>query len=347
VKKIKKTDLPILWQHLARGALLYLPQEEDGVVNFAPWQKGAPVNLDSLNTVVPPKNIVFPQSETYVHFEQQADALAFTPVQEPQGDYILFGVRPCDVAGLAVLDRVFLEDPQDDLYEKRRRGTILALACNEPDQSCFCTTFNLEPGFAPGADIMLWDLGEVLLWQAQSAKGAALTQNMDVYLSEATADETQAAEQLKVTAGAAEAAAVHEQQWELDGVRAVAKEMFAAQIWESLYRRCLGCGICTYLCPTCHCFDIEDFSRGQGGERFRCWDSCMFKDFTLMASGENPRPSRKERVRQRFMHKLSYFPTRHDGLYGCVGCGRCVRRCPVSLDITQVIKEAGGMNCAK
>lgn len=347
MKKINKSDLPLLWEQLAASSTLYLPLEQDGVVNFSPWQQGDTAMLDCLNTAVPPKNIVFPQSETYLHFEQKGAELEFTPAPVPEENYVLFGVRPCDVAGIEVLDRVFLEEPADGLYAKRRRGLLISLACNEHDPSCFCSTFELEPGFAPGADIMLWDTGETLLWQAQSEKGEILTQTLESLLVEATTAEIATAENFKQTAAAREVAAVNEQNWTLDGVKEVAGEMFDAPLWDKLHRRCLGCGICTYLCPTCHCFDIEDYHKGQKGERFRCWDSCMFKDFTLMASGENPRPSQKERVRQRFMHKLSYFPARQEGLYGCVGCGRCVRSCPVSLDITQVIKEAGGISRVK
>ncbi|MEW5920138.1 MAG: 4Fe-4S dicluster domain-containing protein [Bacillota bacterium] len=341
MQEIQKARLPQLWEYLAKKAPLYLPQQEDGVINFAPWQEGARVKLESLNTVLPPKSIVFPQWETYLHFTQKARELKLTPTKEPEGSYILFGVRPCDVAGITVLDRVFLQDPVDVFYESRRRCTIISLACNEPDISCFCSAFGLEPGFAPAADIMLWDGDKFLLWQSLTEKGETLTHSLTDLLEVPTPAETESVQCLRETA-----ATVQEQKWGLDGVKERAKDMFNAPIWDSLYRRCLGCGICTYLCPTCHCFDIGDFSRGERGERFRCWDSCMYKDFTLMASGENPRPTQKERVRQRFMHKLSYFPAQH-GLYGCVGCGRCVRKCPVNIDITQVIKEAGGsISCA-
>ena len=93
-----------------------------------------------------------------------------------------------------------------------------------------------------------------------------------------------------------------------------------------------------FVCPTCQCYDIRDFDTGAGGiQRYRCWDSCMYSDFTLMAHGTN-RPTQLERFRQRFMHKLVYFPSRNEGLYSCVGCGRCLARCPQSLNIVKVIK---------
>ena len=104
---------------------------------------------------------------------------------------------------------------------------------------------------------------------------------------------------------------------------------------------CLGCGTCTFVCPTCQCFDIRDFDTGNGVMRYRCWDSCMYSDFTQMAA-ENPRHSQLERFRQRFMHKLVYYPSNNEGIYGCVGCGRCLAKCPINMNIVKVMKELGG-----
>ena len=113
--------------------------------------------------------------------------------------------------------------------------------------------------------------------------------------------------------------------------------------WAELSKACLGCGTCTFVCPTCQCFDVRDFSTNQGVKRFRCWDSCMYSEFTKMAA-ENPRKNQMQRYRQRFMHKLCYFPSNNNGEYSCVGCGRCVKKCPQSLNIVKVIKKLGGKN---
>jgi heterodisulfide reductase subunit C len=114
-------------------------------------------------------------------------------------------------------------------------------------------------------------------------------------------------------------------------------EHFNNPAWDKLSQSCLGCGTCTFVCPTCQCYDVRDFDTGKGVQRFRCWDSCMYSDFTMMAHGTN-RPSQKERFRQRFMHKLVYFPSNNDGIYGCVGCGRCLAKCPISMNIVKVAK---------
>ncbi len=342
MKKINKEKLPALWERLADEAALYLPVEEGGVVNFAPWKEGAAVNLDVINTMVPPKHLVFPQSENYLRFHVEGSKLEIEPL-DVDGPYVVFGARPCDVAGIAIIDKLFLDEPCDTLYKERRdNGTIISLGCNEPEETCFCTSFDLEPGFSPDADISTWDLGEYLLWEPRNEKGQALTAKLDDLLEAADSGAAQAVEKLRQDAASREAAVVREHGWEVQGVKEALEDKFDSEIWDEIYRRCLGCGVCTYLCPTCHCFDVQDYSKGQEGLRFRCWDSCMFGDFTLMAHGENPRPTQKERVRQRFMHKLLYYPSNFE-VYACVGCGRCVRKCPVNIDITQVIKAAGGV----
>jgi len=112
--------------------------------------------------------------------------------------------------------------------------------------------------------------------------------------------------------------------------------LYNASFWPQIAEACINCGACTFLCPTCYCFDIQDEVAGTKGVRLRYWDSCMFPLFTLHASGHNPRGQKMQRVRNRFMHKFKYFPDRF-GPVSCVGCGRCVKDCPVNIDIREVI----------
>ncbi len=173
-----------------------------------------------------------------------------------------------------------------------------------------------------------------LYWKALTEKGEKLTESVKSLLADA--------DEAKVEA---EKSAVKEiveklpySNLSLEGWNGdVLTEKFNSELWNELYKPCLACGTCTFVCPTCQCYDIKDYNTGNGVQRYRCWDSCMYSDFTMMAHGNN-RNSQMQRFRQRFMHKLVYFPANNDGMYSCVGCGRCVDKCPASLNIVKVIK---------
>ncbi len=340
MKKIAKDKLSLLWKKIAENYQLFLPITEGKVVNFSIWEEGAEVDLNTLRTVNSPKNIIFPQTETYLKFKKEGKKLNLEVVAN-KGEYVVFGVRSCDVASFKLLDNVFLDEPIDKFYEESRtKGLIISQACLNPQETCFCNSFGINPELAPeGADISTWELGDLLFWEAQSEKGKNLTEALGDILEEVIEDEQKKLNQLK-TGIKDRLKDLPLAQINPETIGGDLKEIFDSEIWDELHRRCLGCGMCTYVCPTCHCYDVKDYDGNKGGERFRCWDSCMFSDFTMMAHG-NPRTTQKERVRQRFMHKLVYYTNNYKS-YACVGCGRCTEKCPVSLDIVKVIKKLGG-----
>lgn len=185
-----------------------------------------------------------------------------------------------------------------------------------------------------------WKTGDAIYFDAKTEKGAALLAALSDLLSDADSDavNAQKEETKKILAK------LPLKDLTTDGFGGdVMMEKFNAPEWKSLSEACLGCGTCTFVCPTCQCYDIKDFNTGHGIKRFRCWDSCMYSDFTKMAHG-NPRTSQLERFRQRFMHKLVYFPANNEGEFGCVGCGRCLAKCPISMNIVKVMKTLGGKN---
>ena len=189
----------------------------------------------------------------------------------------------------------------------------------------------------PDADVVMWAVGEDYCWKPVTEKGQALTDSVSAVLENADAADAQAVadEQAKIRAIVEKLPYTN---LSLEGWNGDATaEKFDSPVWEKLYKPCLACGTCTFVCPTCQCYDIKDYDTGHGVQRYRCWDSCMYSDFTMMAHGNN-RTSQMQRFRQRFMHKLVYFPANNDGMYSCVGCGRCVEKCPASLNIVKVIK---------
>ena len=243
-------------------------------------------------------------------------------------------MKACDVKGVEVLDRVFLSEPVDTFYAARREhGTIVAMACHEPEESCFCKVFGIDCT-DPMADVAVWLIENDLYWKPITDKGNALTEKVKSLLTD-TDEKAVEAEQAAVKEIVEKLPYMN---LSLDGWNGdVLTEKFESELWEDLYKPCLACGTCTFVCPTCQCYDIKDYDTGHGVQRYRCWDSCMYSDFTMMAHGNN-RTSQMQRFRQRFMHKLVYFPANNDGMYSCVGCGRCVEKCPSALNIVKVIK---------
>ena len=335
--KIAKENLSALFQSIAENQELYLPVEVSGQVNFKAWTQDAKVSLETLKTVKSPKDAFFPQSENLYTVQREGKKLSIEPQALKEQNFVVFGMKACDIQGVKVLDNVFLSDPVDSFYAARREhGTIVAMACHEPEESCFCKAFGIDCA-EPAADVATWMVEGELYWKALTDKGEALTKAVESLLVEADGAD---AEKLE-----AEKTAIHTiveklpysnlslEGWNGDALT----EKFNSPVWEELYKPCLACGTCTFVCPTCQCYDIKDYDTGHGVKRYRCWDSCMYSDFTMMAHGNN-RTSQLQRFRQRFMHKLVYYPANNNGMYSCVGCGRCVEKCPASLNIVKVIK---------
>lgn len=332
--KIAKEHLSELFQKIAESQELYLPVKNAGQTNFSAWTEDAEVDLETLKTVKSPKDAFFPQSENLYTVKQEGKKLRVEPEALKSQNFVVFGMKACDLKGVEVLDRVFLSEPIDTFYAARRdHGTIVALACHEPEESCFCKVFGIDAA-NPAADVTTWMIEGELYWNALTEKGEALTAIVREILVDAEEEKVEE-----------EKEAIHEivkklpyMNLSLDGWGGdVLTEKFDSPLWEELYKPCLACGTCTFVCPTCQCYDIKDYTTSNGVSRYRCWDSCMYSDFTMMAHGNN-RTSQMQRFRQRFMHKLVYYPANNDGMFSCVGCGRCVEKCPAALNIVKVIK---------
>ncbi len=334
MKRIAKENLSALFQLIAESQALYVPVNNGGQVNFANWSEDAEVNLDALKTVKSPKDAFFPQSENLYTCYRDGKKIQIEPEELQKQNFVVFGMKACDVKGVEVLDKVFLAEPVDTFYAARRaHGTIVAMACHEPEETCFCKVFGIDCA-DPVADVATWMVEGELYWKALTEKGEALTATVASLLTDT--DETTVEEAKNAIHSIVEKLPYSNlslEGWNGD----VLSEKFDSPVWEELYKPCLACGTCTFVCPTCQCYDIKDYDTGHGIKRYRCWDSCMYSDFTMMAHGNN-RTSQMQRFRQRFMHKLVYFPANNDGMYSCVGCGRCVEKCPASLNIVKVIK---------
>jgi ferredoxin len=332
-KRIPHTDLDRLLDRLGKRGAVYAPaKDEAGEVVLAAWPQSGPAVLEYRNFRLSPKALALPQNQTLMCFKN-GDA------EEPalsDRETFLFGVRPCDARAMLALDKVFLGGDQHDPYYARRRAkmAVIALACARPTSSCFCTSVGGGPGDAAGADVLAVALDADLLLGAATAKGGELLASVADLLTDAPPAAVKEAEE-QIQAAEDQMAPVN-----VDNIALRLRDAYDSPYWETTSQKCLGCGTCSYLCPTCHCFDITDDVRGGTGRRVRTWDCCAYPLFTLHASGHNPRPTARERWRQRIMHKFRYAAENFDQLF-CVGCGRCIRNCPVSMDLRTVLKEVG------
>ena len=335
--KISLNDINKLFAAFSKENAVYAPVKEGDLSNYKVWDENKEVCLTDLNTVKSPKDIFFPQSENLVAFKRGDKTIEVIENRDPSEPTVVFGVRACDLKGFEVLDKVFLAEPVDTFYQERRnKVAIVALACGEPDETCFCTTFGIDPT-NPVADATAWIVDGELYVKANTEKGEKLLDLAKDVISET--DDSKVKQQQENVKKILDKLPLKD--LSLDGFdEEHMMEKFNSEKWKELSQGCLGCGTCTFVCPTCQCYDIRDFDTGNGIKRFGCWDSCMYSDFTKMAHGNN-RNSQVERFRQRFMHKLVYFPANNDGMYSCVGCGRCLQKCPISMNIAKVIRAFG------
>ena len=336
MKKLPLSALNTLFAAIAGDRMLYIPADDAaGQGAFTLWKEGMTLSKKG-NTNRSAKDLFFPQVENLVSFRTEGKTISIQENREEVAPFAVFGVRACDCRSFDILDRVFLSDPVDTFYQNRRNmGTVISLACSRPEETCFCTAFGID-ATDPAGDVTCWMDAENLYWRANTEKGQALTAQLPM-LEEGGEEEVSAHQEKtrsilsRLPLAGLDFGFLHDQEL---------MEVFNSPLWDSLSESCLGCGTCTFVCPTCQCYDVEDYDNGREVRRFRCWDSCMYSDFTMMAHGTN-RPTQKERFRQRFMHKLVYFPSNNDGIYGCVGCGRCLSKCPISMNIVKVAKTLG------
>lgn len=338
MKKLEKDRLPAFLQQIGDKMPLFVPvQKEEGAV-FTRWNPDVEPQLGAVRTVRSPKDLFFPQCEALYTLKTEQGKLQIAPQKRAEEPFAVFGMRGCDARALQVLDQVFLTEPVDTFYKARREnGVLLTLACRRPDTACFCTVFQNDPA-DPLGDVCLVEGDTCFFLMAKTEKGQDFLDRFASLLTPCEEpDETACRkEQENIRAIAAR---LPLRDLSLEGWGPGQTDArFSDPRWDALSKNCLGCGTCTFVCPVCQCYDLHDYDTGHGVIHYRCWDSCMYEDFTRMSAGNN-RPTRMQRYRQRFMHKLVYGPENNNGMYGCVGCGRCVVKCPSSLHIVQVLRK--------
>ncbi len=317
---------------------VYVPVKEGDYSNFRLLKEGTRPNFAFRNTRMSPKFLTEPQSERMFEYtldENQSDAFILREDEKSIPPRAVVGIRPCDAYAFKLVQRNFDNpDYRDPWWVKRYEAvTLVGLGCNDPCETCFCASAGSGPFDRKGLDVLLYDLDDAYLAHPLTDKGEAL---LEKTTGGKEADEASRKKAQALTRQVAGKGSPRVPTDKLAGKDVNA--LYEAPFWEDVAFSCINCGTCTYLCPTCWCFDIQDEVQPlpMVGDRIRNWDSCMFPLFTLHGSGHNPRSQKFQRVRQRFMHKLKYYVDKYEDGIQCVGCGRCVQFCPVNIDIREV-----------
>jgi ferredoxin len=304
---------------------IFVPVRDGDFHTFKALDEKKIPDFNFKNTQLSPKSLIYPQSERLFEYtldENDPDANILRESVKDYSPWAVIGIRPCDAHAFQIV---------------RPNFAFVGLGCNDPGSTCFCTSVGGGPFSEKGLDVLLYDLGDSFLVKALTEKG-------ETFLNQAQGGKEADEKTLKAGEDLAGSAADKiEYKVSTDKLKdRVQTELFNAPFWDDVAFACINCGTCTYLCPTCWCFDIQDEVLGKQGDRIRNWDSCMFPLFTLHGSGHNPRARKVQRVRQRFMHKLKYYVDKYNNGVQCSGCGRCVKNCPANIDIRQVCEMMNG-----
>ncbi len=331
---LKAADVRALWERArADYDVVAKARTADGKLYY-----GRPASWDEVAFVedqpaMSGKDCALPQTETLVDYKREgADVAATKPAPAPR-ETLLFGANMCDVAAFEIIDKVFTWDYQDDSYLARRAATTrFALACTRLQKDCFCDRLAYPE---EGVDAVAYPTADGYLVKVQTEKGVAFVGKYADLFAAAGPD---AAARLEAHVKELPTA---KKEPMLEEAKAGLEKSFEHPDWFGLVSSCIGCGICTYICPTCHCFDIQDEGGATRGRRLRTWDHCTGRMFTLMPAHQ-PRDRQYKRYRQRLLHKFSYYPERF-GLLLCTGCGRCITHCPVKINIKELVEYFGGL----
>jgi ferredoxin len=287
-----------------------------------------------VNVVNPPKSFFFLRRETLFVIEGTKQPKLTQPAREKP--VAIFGLRSCDAEGIRFLDRFFREREFNDntVTERIESSLRMTLACHQPGPDCFCVCCEGGPFLTKGYDIQFVDLGDTLLAEVGTEKGAAVILKMGDLFTPAEATHLEAKRRL------VDAVDIQfkRRSYMSDGTKRISLNKVPKEVWQSLAGDCQACGGCCYVCPTCSCFTVNDVPvRENVYERERLWDACLYSGFTREASGHNPRHSGADRLNRRFFHKMSFHYIQRMGRHGCVGCGRCVTTCMGGLDISNLL----------
>jgi ferredoxin len=336
MKVITQDALKAWLDRLAGETALFAPRSVDGIILYRPVTGSSEIVFDYARPKMSAKEAIFPSTDNLVSIEKQGKevTLAESPLEKKQ---VIFGLRPCDAHGISVLDAVYIgKAPADASYARRREATTLVgLACPQMWDGCFCTSMGGAPDDPSHVDVLLTKVDEGYAVNVVTDKGKLLVREIEIEMRD------RESLSLSPVSISPDSVAPDSISW---------PQHFTDRYWDLLAERCIGCRVCTYVCPTCRCFDVRDevverrtsYARY---DRLRCWDACTGFNYRVTAGGHNPRPTKGVRLRNRFFCKF-YYMMQDYGANGCVGCGRCIEACPVNIDIVEMLHDVSKTSAA-
>jgi sulfhydrogenase subunit beta (sulfur reductase) len=334
IVKLPKKDLSsfIGYLKLFFGQVYAPTKEGEESFVFAPVKDLSEIALNYTRTILPLKKYFFKPVDTMFNFS--VDKGYELPAEESDVKYVIFGVHPCDIHGLKILDLVFSGRYVDSYYFARRsKSVIIGLDCI-PDELCFCRSTGTDFTDS-GFDLFLSDIGECYLVRVGTSTGDDMVKATGRLFRE-----VESIDRDKYKMKSIQRRESFQTEIQLQDLPEIIDLEYDSQIWQEVGEKCLSCGTCSMVCPTCYCYAVfDELSLDvESGQRKRRWDSCLFRDYALVAGGHNFRAERSSRVKNRYFHKQRGFVSQY-GRPSCVGCGRCKAYCPASIDIVEVITK--------
>jgi sulfhydrogenase subunit beta (sulfur reductase) len=332
-RKLLKEDFYNFFEILKEQGKVYGPTSIGGSSHeFREVSSPDQVNLNYTRTMIPPKKFFVKPEEKIYDFDEEKGL--YKPSMDPPGTTVILGIHPCDINALRLLDRVYMDDAPDVFYMMRRKNTVLIGVSCHPDEYCFCKSMGTSYA-TEGFDLFLHELSDGYFIRVGSEKGYKIIgAKSDIFKDPEPRD----FKEFKLNEKERE----KEFKLELNvlGLQDLLDLAFDSSVWKETADECFGCGICNLTCPTCRCYDIADYVglNIKTSERRRRWDSCMLRKHGLVAGGLNFRPTRVERLRNRFNCKGSL----REGMLNCVGCGRCTVYCPADINYVEILKKVRG-----
>lgn len=339
---INKSQVSDIARELQKEYQVYGPvmEKETKQCMFVKVDDIAELDLNAPIPALPPKHTLFPQFERIMSYQydkknQKVDIKPDFDVSKKA----LFGLRSCDLTGVLCMDRFFLgQEFVDDVYKNHRKNMfIVTNTCNVPFKQCFCVCTDSGPSAQEGYDLNLTDLGDQYLVEAGSDKGKALAEKLGLKKSDDSHKKAKA-DVIDKSIDKFDSIAKDNKAWISRVVNRVTTGLIDEKVWEYIGNQCLECGACSFVCPSCTCFNIVDPVTGpETADRMRTWDSCSYEGYSRMAGGHNPRHPVEDRRSKRFFCKLSYSQSKKYLRPGCVGCGRCQWVCPGDIGLPNVV----------